>query len=58
MWNICNCSSSLITNDAKGACEIKSNIAMAEAAFNKKILFTSKLDINLRKTLVSAAFGA
>ena len=25
---------------------------MAKAAFNKKILFTSKLDLNLRKKLV------
>jgi len=35
------------------ACEIKSRIAMAKAAFNKKnTLFTSKLDLNLRKKLV------
>jgi hypothetical protein len=35
-----------------GTCEIKSMTAMANAAFNKwKILFTSKLDLNLRKTL-------
>ena len=35
-------------------CEIKSRIAMAKAAFNKKKnLFTSKLDLNLRKSLVS-----
>ena len=34
-------------------CEIKSSIAMAKAAFNKKkTLFTSTLDLNLRKTLV------
>jgi hypothetical protein len=33
-------------------CEIKSRIAMAKAAFNiKKVLFTSKLDLNLRKIL-------
>jgi hypothetical protein len=32
--------------------EIESRIAMAKAAFNrKKILFTTKLDLNLRKTL-------
>jgi hypothetical protein len=31
--------------------EIKSRIAMAKAAFNKKALFTSKLDPNLRKKL-------
>jgi hypothetical protein len=34
-------------------CEIKFTIAMAQAAFNKKkTLFTSKLDLNLRKKLV------
>ena len=34
-------------------CEIKSRIAIAKAAFNKKkTLFTSKLDLNLRKKLV------
>jgi hypothetical protein len=34
-------------------CEIKSRIAMAKAAFNnKKNLFTSKLDLDLRKKLV------
>jgi len=35
-------------------CEIKSRIAMAKAAFNKKNLFTSKLDIYLRKKLVKS----
>ena len=36
-----------------GTCEIKSRTAMAKAAFNKyKIVFTSKLDLNLRKALV------
>jgi hypothetical protein len=34
-------------------CEIKSRIAIAKAAFNKKkTLFSSTLDINLRKKLV------
>jgi hypothetical protein len=43
----------MITNDAKCTREIKSRIAMAKAAFNKKkIFFTSKLDLNLRKKLV------
>jgi hypothetical protein len=43
---------SMITNDARCS-EIKSRIAMAKAAFNKKKnLFTSKLDLNLRKKLV------
>jgi hypothetical protein len=40
----------MITNDARCTREIKSRIAMAKAAFNKKkTLFTSKLDSNLRK---------
>jgi hypothetical protein len=44
---------SMITNVARCTCEIKSRIAMAKATFNKKkTLFTSKLDLNLRKTLV------
>jgi hypothetical protein len=43
----------MITNDARCTCEIKSRIAMAKAAFNKKrTLFTSKMDLNLRKKLV------
>jgi hypothetical protein len=43
----------MITNDARCTHEIKSRIAMAKAAFNKKKnLFTSKLDFNLRKKLV------
>jgi hypothetical protein len=44
--------SSLITNDASCTYEIKSRIAMANTAFNKKTLFTSKWDLNLRKNLV------
>ena len=41
---------SILTNDGRCTCEIKSKIAMAKAAFNKKkTLFTSKLDLNLRK---------
>jgi hypothetical protein len=44
---------SILTNDGRCMCEIKSRIAMAKAAFNKKkTLFTSKLDLNLRKKLV------
>jgi hypothetical protein len=44
---------SRITNDTRCAREIKSRIALAKAAFNKKkTLFTSKLDLNLRKKLV------
>jgi hypothetical protein len=44
---------SMITNDARCTCEIKSRIAMAKAAFKKKKnLFTSKLNLNLRKKLI------
>jgi hypothetical protein len=42
----------MITNDARCTREIKSRIAMAKAAFNKKNLFTIKLELNLRKKLV------
>ena len=56
---------SMLTNDGRCICEIKSRIAMAKAAFNKKkTLFTSKLDLNLRKKLVkcyiwsTALYGA
>ena len=44
---------SILTNDGRCTCEIKSRIAMAKASFNeKKTLFTSKLNLNLRKKLV------
>jgi hypothetical protein len=43
----------VITNDARRRREIKCRIYMAKAAFNKKALFTSKLDLNLRKKLVN-----
>jgi len=44
---------SMLTNDGKCTCEIKSRTAMAKAAFNKKrALFTNTLDLKLRKTLV------
>jgi hypothetical protein len=44
---------SMITNDARCTQEIKASIAMAKAAFNKKkTLFTSKLDLELRKKLL------
>jgi hypothetical protein len=43
---------SMITNYARCTREIKSRTAMAKAAFNKKKnLFTSKLDLKLRKKL-------
>ena len=44
--------SNLIINDTKCTREIKCTFATANAAFNKKTLSTSKLDLNLRKTLV------
>ena len=44
---------SMLTNDGRCTREIKSRIAMAKTAFNKKkTLFTSKLDLNLRKKLI------
>ena len=43
---------SMKTNDASCTREIQSRIAMAKAAFNKKTLFISKLNLNLRKKVV------
>ena len=44
---------SMLIDDGRCTCEIKSRIAMAKTAFNKKKnLFSSKLDLNLRKKLV------
>ena len=44
---------SMLTNDSRCTCEIKYRIARAKAAFNKKKnLFTSTLDLELRKKLV------
>ena len=44
---------SILTNNERCTCEIKCTIAMAKAAFNKKrTLFTSILDLELRKKLV------
>jgi len=43
---------SILTNDGRCTCEIKCRIAMAKAAFNKRTLFTSTLDLELRKKLV------
>jgi hypothetical protein len=55
----------MITNDTRCAREIKSRIAMAKAAFQKrKALFTSKLDLHLKKKSVkcfiwsTALYGA
>jgi hypothetical protein len=45
---------SILTYDGRCICEIKCRIAMAKAAFNKKrTLFTSTLDLELRKKLVN-----
>src|SRR5215510_5461141 len=44
---------SMLTNDGRCTCEIKSRIAIAKAAFNKKrALIRSKMDLELRKKLV------
>jgi len=44
---------SMLTHDGRCTCEIKRRLAMAKAAFNKKrALFTSTLDLELRKKLV------
>ena len=44
---------SMLTNDGRCTCEIKSRFATAKTAFNKKrAIFTSTLDLKLRKKLV------
>jgi hypothetical protein len=44
---------SMLTNDGRCSCEIKSRIAMVKVAFSKKrVLFTSTLDLKLRKKLI------
>ena len=44
----------MITNNARGTCEIKSRIAMAAEAFiREKPFFTRKLGFTLRKKLVN-----
>jgi hypothetical protein len=48
----------MITNDARCTQEIKSRIVTAKVAFNKKTLFTRKLDLNLRKELVKCYVGS
>jgi hypothetical protein len=42
-----------LRSDARCTCEIKSRIALAKAAFNKKTVFTCRLELNLRKKLVN-----
>ena len=55
----------ILANDGRCTCEIKCRTAMVKAMFNKKrALFTSKLDLELRKKLVkcyiwsTALYGA
>jgi len=44
---------SILTNDGRPTSEIKYSVAMAKAAFNnRRVLFTSTLDLELRKKLV------
>jgi len=44
---------SMLTNDGRCTCDIKTRIYMAKAAFNKKrVLFSSTLNLKLRKKLV------
>jgi hypothetical protein len=53
MWNLLNICVAFLTNDGRCTCEIKCRIAKAKAAFNKKrALFTSTLDLELKKKLV------
>jgi len=50
---------SMLTNDGRCTCEIKSRIVTAKVAFNKKMaLFTGTLDLKLRKKLVKCYIGA
>jgi len=44
--------SRMITKDARCVCEIKSRTAKAQAPFNKKTFYPSKLGLNLRKKLI------
>jgi hypothetical protein len=49
---------SILTNDGRCTCEIKSRIAMAKAVFNKKrAVFISKMNLGLRKNRSNATFG-
>jgi hypothetical protein len=43
---------SITTNDARCARGIKCRVSMTKAAFNKKTLITSKMDLDLYKKLV------
>jgi hypothetical protein len=54
MWNLLNIWLTCLTNNGRCTCEIKSRIATEKAALNKKMaLFTSTLDLKLRKKLVN-----
>jgi hypothetical protein len=44
---------SMLTNDGRCTCEIKSRIAIAKAAFNKRAHFTGKMGLELRMKLVT-----
>jgi hypothetical protein len=64
-WFSFNKHNNILTDDGRCTCEIKCRVAMAKAAFNKKrTLFTSTLDLELRKKLVKcyvwsiAVYGA
>jgi hypothetical protein len=47
----------MLKNDGRSACEIKFRIAMAKAAlYRKRVLFTSKMDLELRNKLVKFYF--
>jgi hypothetical protein len=47
------CLGSMLTDNGRCTSEVQSRNAMTKSAFNKKKnLFTSKLDLNLRKKLV------
>jgi len=48
---------SILTNDGRCTCEINCRIAMAKAAINnKRILFTSTLDLEVKKKLLKCYF--
>jgi hypothetical protein len=46
LWNISTVFGGMIANDARCTSEIKCNIAMVKAAFNKKAHFMGKMDIH------------
>jgi hypothetical protein len=49
----------ILTNDGRCTCEIKCRIALAKATFSKKrAVFTSTLDLELKKKLVKCYIGS